>query len=314
MRRQNDYLDYDKHDDSTMPIVGSAFLHLCLVALILFFYHSTTDDSVAGMETMLLTSGDLAEIQAQIRANAAKANKGDNVGTDAPKAGNKTARQFNNDKRLYEDSQITAKEAEYQRKMAEFAKQLDKEILADQHALERAIKESDLQREREVTELRKTAANQSEREAQNRADLENAHSENEARNQERERQEQALGGRSGSLGNGTSGGQSTGDNSTRQAGGNNANRTSQAGGGNNAIKSALEAHIKQHWIVPNNASGERLTANIRVDEQGNVLSVSISGGSPALRSSLENAIHNASPLTPAIGSGFTNFKANFTAE
>lgn len=314
MRRNNDYLKYDKHDDGTMPIIGSAFLHFCLVAAAFFFYHSKTDDSVAGMETMILTAGELADIQAQIRANAAKVAKGNEAGTDAPKAGKQIERRIDNDKRLFEDTTLSQTEAEYQRQMAEFAKQLDSEIKADQQAFEKAIKDADAERAREVAELRDRAESQDERESQNREALENAQAENEARNREKERQAQALGGQSGSLGNGTGGGQSTGDNTTRQTGGTNANRTTQAGGGNNALKAALEAHIRRHWVVPNNASGERLTANISTDSQGNVLSVSISGGSPALRSSLENAIHNASPLTPAIGSGYTSFRANFTAE
>lgn len=314
MRRPNEYLKYQTHDDSTMPVIGSAFLHFCLAAAAFFFYHSATDDTVAGTETMLITAGELADIQAQIRANAAAATKAAEAGIDAPKAGNQTERRIDNDRRLFEDPTLAQKEAEYQRKMAEFAKELDKEILADRQAYEQAVKDADIAREKEVAELRNRAENQDEREAQNRADLENAQQANEARNRERERQAQALGGQSGSLGNGSGGGQSTGDNTTRQTGGTNASRTTQAGGGNNALKAALEAHIKRHWVVPNNASGERLTANISTDSQGNVLSVSISGGSPALRSSLENAIHNASPLTPAIGSGFTNFRANFTAE
>lgn len=313
MRRNNNYLKYETHDDSTMPIVGSVCLHFVLVAVLFFFYYTQEDDTVAGMETMILTAGELADIQAQIRANAKKAQQGDEAGADSPRQG-RPARQFRDDKRLYQDSELSAKEAEYQQKMAEFAEQMDKEAKADQQAFEKAIKDADIAREQEVAELRERAESQDEREAQNREALENAQQENEERNRERERQAQALGGRSGSLGNGTGGGQSTGDNTSQQAGGTNASRTSQAGGGNNALKSALEAHIRRHWVVPNNASGERLTANISIDAQGNVTSVSISGGSPALRSSLEHAIHNASPLTPAIGSDFTNFKANFIAD
>lgn len=78
------------------------------------------------------------------------------------------------------------------------------------------------------------------------------------------------------------------------------------------LAGALVAHIKPHWHPPSGNQGARLSAQISIDAQGRILSVTILGaGDTQLRQSLENAIMSASPLTPLVGSGVSNLKVNF---
>lgn len=287
------------NDTAIMPLIFSVVVHLLVVGVIVFWKAPEPKPEVAGIEATFFGQADLEAVEGAIRENARLAQQGDD-GTDETNA--KTP----SPETLAINEELARKQAEFEKQMAEFAAELDKQALAEQKDFAKALDEQEKEEQEKLDEAREAFANQGERVKENQKALDEARTMRDNAIAEDEAEKRKQGGKSGSL--------ATGTQTTQTPSGTNAKTTQGASKGTNALKSALESHIKRHWVVPNNASGERLTANITVDTQGNVLSVSISGGSPALRSSLENAIHNASPLTPAIGSGYTNFKANFTAE
>lgn len=288
-------------DTATMPLIFSVVVHLLVVGVIIFWQAPKPKPEVAGIEASFFGQADLEAVEGAIRENARLAEQGNNGKDDTS-----TKQLTPSPETLAINEELARKQAEFEAEMAKFAAELDKEALAEQKEFAKALDEQAKEEQQKLNEAREAFANQDEKVKENQKALDEVRAMRDNAIAEDEAEKRRQGGKSGSLATGT---QTTGATS-----GTNAKSTQGASKGINALKAALEAHIKRHWVVPNNASGERLTANITVDTQGNVLSVSISGGSSALRSSLENAIHNASPLTPAIGSGYTSFKANFTAE
>ncbi len=78
-----------------------------------------------------------------------------------------------------------------------------------------------------------------------------------------------------------------------------------------SISSALVAHIKPYWHPPSGRIGKSLKVIIDVDASGNVLTVAANSDDAALNNSLEQAVRDASPLTPVVGSDFTVLKPTF---
>ncbi len=294
-------------NDTLLPLLGSIVLHGTLVAVLFFLPPDTPSFTNDGLQATLISADELAEIEGQIRENARLAEQGYSLGTQSPSTTQPTSTSTNTTQSHNDD--LAARQAEFRRQIEEFAAQQDAEAMAALDAHAQSVAQEQRQAEQELKQLRQTAKGQAQREQNNKKQLEEAHKDNQARNQEKEDELRALGGQSGSL--------SAGDNPTSNlASGTNADKSKSArgGGGSGSIKGALEAHIRAHWNVPSNASGERLSATIKTDASGNVLSVTISGGMPALRTSLESAVRSASPLSPVIGTEFRTFNATFTAE
>lgn len=293
----------DTFNDSIMPLVLSIVLHGALLAGLLF-YKAPTPPVPTGIETTLISSGELAQIQAQIKENAAliaaQGNEGDSSEqTDSPPVISDRMQAYN--------KELLAKEAEYQRQMAQYAASLDAEIIAEMQAHEDNIKQAQQQEAQMLEEMRQNAKNNDEQVKNNKEMLDKAHNERLADEEQRLSQ---LSGRAVGASD-----PSVGDNKSTITSGTNSksnNKTSGAGAPN--IGSALEAHIKPHWRVPSGKKGKQVTVKINVDSNGNVLSVSISGGDSVLNQSLESAIYNASPLTPMIGTPHRRLSATFTAE
>lgn len=312
MRSQQYVLNTPEQKNSAFPLLLSMIAHGVIFGL-LFFMPKPKLPTPSGIDANLISAGELAEIQGQIRENARRAEQGSSLGLQTRDSSHQNQPNQSTPSAAMQsyNAELAARQEAYRRQIASFAAEQDALALESMRAVEDAFAAQARERERELKQLRQSAAEQSQREAQNRQALEEAHQANQRRNEKREQALRESGGQSGSLSAGISA-------SSETVSGTNTNQTTntrQGGGGGNPnnIKAALERHIYAHWQVPNNASGERLSANIRTDASGNVISVSISGGTPALRASLENAIRNASPLTPVIGTDFRSFHAQFTA-
>lgn len=293
---------YTPPNDDTliMPLIMSVAVHLLAIGVVLFWQAPKPEPVAVGIETTFVGQAELLEIEGQIRENARLAEQG-NDGTDEVETKARTP----SSEALAINEELARKQAEFEKQMAKFAAELDKEILAEQSNFAKELDEQAEQAQAELDEAREAFANQDEKVKENQKNLNEAREARDNAIAEDEANKRKQGGRSGSL--------SAGEQTTNTLSGTNGKKTQGSPSGTHALKAALEAHIRRHWNVPSNASGERLTANIRTDANGNVLSVNISGGSAVLRASLEDAIRNASPLTPAAGSGFTSFKANFIA-
>ncbi|WP_296402387.1 cell envelope integrity protein TolA [Psychrobacter sp.] len=77
------------------------------------------------------------------------------------------------------------------------------------------------------------------------------------------------------------------------------------------IASDLLNYISPRWNPDQKFVGTKITAYIKVDDNGNVLSVTTNAKDKDLGDSLIEAIKQASPLTPIAGSGYTKLEPVF---
>lgn len=300
----NSYKDTDT-GGFTVPFVLSILVHGGIVAALFFWQPNLPETENAGIETTFITAGELAEIEGQIRANAAQTARG-NEGRDL---NNAKLQSLQNQLQQAQNSELARREAEYQRQMERFAAEQDAEIMADRQAFANELAEIEAEEAAELAAARAAYENRDELTRQNQEGLNEARA---ARDQAINDAEEALrksGGVSGSL--------TAGESHVRDVGGTGAAQSTakSAGSGNrNDIVPALRRIIYSNWEVPSNAKGERVRASISVDASGNVLSVSTSGGTEALRASLEQAIRSSSPLSPIAGTEHRQLNITFIAE
>lgn len=292
-------------DDSTLkPLFFSVMVHIALVVAL--FIWQKNHVVPAGVETLIISSDDLAQIEGQIRENAKLAKQGDNGQHNRTTQSNKS--QSASAKAYHEA--LARKEAAFQAQMEKFAAEQDALIESELAATKRALKAEHDKEQAALAEARESFANHDQTVKENQKALDEARSARDNAIAAAEEAERKSGGTNGSLSDGqptqiTSG---TGAPQTRGTTG------GSGGASKNDVVSALIAIIRPRWHVPANAKGERLKASIRVDASGNVLSVNVSGGTEALRASLESAIHNSSPLSPLANTDYRSISINFVAE
>lgn len=289
----------------TVPFVLSILVHGGIVAALFFWQPDLPETENAGIETTFITAGELAEIEGQIRANAAQTARG-NEGRDL---NNAKLQSLQNQLQQAQNSELARREAEYQKQMERFAAEQDAEIMADRQAFANELAEIEAEEAAELAAARAAYENRDELTRQNQEGLNEARV---ARDQAINDAEEALrksGGVSGSL--------TAGESHVRDVGGTGAAQSTakSAGSGSNQanIRNAVAEHIQRYW-QPTGEKGTRLDTQIRVDANGNVLSVRVSGGTEAQRQSLETAIRNSSPITPIIGTEFRSFSPFFVVK
>lgn len=285
-----------------MPLLMSLLVHVLLVGFIVLYQPTTK--APKHIETILISQGELSQIQDAIRENARLAQMG-NDGQDT--ANRPQNRPTKSDIMQAYDQSLAQKEAQYQQQMAEFTKSLEEQAQAAMQAHQEYLTQSQQATHEELERLRQLANNESERIAQNQQELDKARAMRDDRIAQEEQKQQRLSGKAGSL--------SAGDDTALNTSGTNANDTKKSAGDNMAgITAALVAHIEPHWQVPSGKTGKRVSAKIRVDDNGNVISVVIFGDDVALKNSLENAIRNASPLLPIVGTTYRTLTPTFVAD
>lgn len=289
-----------------VPFFLSLLVHGGIVAALFSWQPDLPETENVGIETTFITQGELAEIEGQIRANAAQSVRG-NEGQDL---NNAKLQSPQNQLQQAQNSELARREAEFQRQIERFAAEQDAEILADRQAFVNELAEMAAEEAAELAAARAAYDNRDEITRQNQEGLNEARA---ARDQAIDNAEAALrksGGVSGSL--------TTGESHIKDAGGTGATQTTaqSAGSGSsrNEIVSALQRIIRPKWNVPSNVKGEKVRASISVDASGNVLSVSTSGSTEAVRTSLEHAIRSSSPLSPIAGTDYRQLTITFVAE
>lgn len=287
--------------DSIRPFLMSVFVHL-LVIVALLFYQTPAPIVPVGIETTLVSGDELAQIEGLIRENAQLAKSGKQAQTNKPAQISDAMQAYN--------KELAQKEAEYQRQMAEFAKSLDAQAQAEIEAHADYLEQTQKLSEQELARLRQSAQSEDKRTAQNQKELDKARSMRDDRiAQENDKLRQSSGSASTMSADNTSTTSNTANSSSGRSA-NNQNASNSSAG----IAAALIAHITPYWQVPTGKSGKRASAKIRVDENGNVLSVSVTSDDPTLKSSLESAIYDASPLTPVVGTNHRNLSPVFIAD
>lgn len=285
-----------------MPLLLSIGLHGVLFFALLF-YKAPSKPIESGIETMLVSSGELAQVQAQIQANAMLAqSQGDDGDSEAQALSTSNMSQFEDD--------VVVLDAEYQRQMAEHIKMLENQANLAMKDYEGLVQKAYEEEANLLGQMRQQADNSAAIEEENKKQLDKARQIRDARIAEEQEKIARLSGRA--IGANDS---SMGDNQSRDYAGNqSANNYKASGGGVATIAAALVAHVEPHWRVPNDKQGKQVVAKIKVDSNGNVLSVNILGDDAILNQSLETAIYNASPLTPVIGTPHRQLSAKFIAD
>lgn len=115
-----------------IPLILSVMVHGILVAVLWFWRPSPPVFIDHGIQTNLITSGDIAEIEGQIRENARLASQAQD-GQDSQESSSQA--QLSPHMQAYND-ELAQKEAEFQAQIAKFAQELDAETLADMQALD----------------------------------------------------------------------------------------------------------------------------------------------------------------------------------
>ena len=294
-------------EDRVIPLVLSLGLHTLIAVAVIWLYNAPTVTEPPSMETALISAGEFAEIEGLLQQSASAAGvKGDNSAT-LPTASPEVSSSMQD-----YNPELAERQAAFEAQMAEYAAALDAEMAADIAAYDAAVKELVRDQQQAVKDGKRAERNHEQTIKRNQAELDKARERRDRAIEAHEAAVREQGGTSGSLSDGKAP-----TNDTPQTGGTGATRTtasiSGGGGSANDLAGRVSQHIYPHWQVPKNANGERLNARVRVDDSGNVLSVSISGGSEALRDSLESAIRSSSPITPLVGSGFKNLSVSFVA-
>ena len=286
---------HQKEPSFAKSFLASIIMHGLVVAGVFCLAKPKPLPDVSSMQANLVGGDGLADIQGQISAAYAKNQAKNQINTDS------TSTPPNHN---YQDD-FVERERAYQAQMKAYAEALDQEIASELHAYRETLTTEDLERQNQVKELERRERSNDEIARENAKELSKAHE------QQKERVKRLSSSETNS--NSSSDGVPTVPNvgTGGQMGGSTSGGSHSTGDGINQadVILALQAHIKRHW-QPLGANA-RLNVRLRVDAQGNVQSVQVTGGTDALQNALEDTIKQASPLTPIEGTSYRNLNFAF---
>lgn len=279
-----------------IPLFFSVLVHGAIAGALFLYQPSPKAPTPTGIETSLVGQDDLLAIEGAIRENAKNAQAQETAAASPP------TKQPSDAIRAY-NQKLAEREAKFNAQMAKFNAQQKAHQEAQMQAFEAELEAQRQAEEAELQEAREAYANQDELVKENQKELAKAKEAREQANNDAEKAKQGTG-------KTTSVGKDDGD---AKSGTNASTTKTTQGTGKNNIQTAVANHIKAHWN-PIGETGTRLSTSIRVDAEGNVLSVSVSGGTEAQRESLERAIYASSPITPIVGTEFRSFSPYFVVQ
>lgn len=293
MRHDNDI----PAQSTFLPLVLSVLVHGAIFGALWLYNPKPKPTLPTGIETGFVSASDIAQVEGAIRENAKQAEL-----QAAAMASQNTPSTNSSNTAQYNDA-LAQKEAEFQAQIAKFAAQQDAAIQAQMDSFEAQLQDEYAQDHAELQEARQAYAQRDKITEQNKKALDAANQQN-------------KNSQSSSQGNGQeSPSVASGNQSSPAPSGTNAltTKSTQSGMGKDSIQQAVARHIRAHWS-PIGAEGTRLNTSIRVDANGNVLSVKVTGGTEAQRQSLEDAIYASSPITPIVGTEFRTFSPYFVVQ
>lgn len=312
------YVPVKTPDYPVWAIVLSAIAHALVVGLLFFFYHNTPP---APMETSLITPEQLSVMEGQIKANQQnelaqnQATAGEMAGAPTPSLNSQTLSTVPmNTPHSTSTNQIetvkntlAAKQAQWEKEQALFAKKLDREVAAERQSVIDELNQRNETQQRNLQDYKIAESNIDEVKNEIRANNA-AYNKNLNANSERQSDNNIK-----SLDLGKDG-QSTGAAQSQSSGGQGSNRRGGASGGSSAgYVSQVMAMIDANWNVPTNSNGNSLTASFSIAADGTISNITIRGSSDAaFKASLQQAINQSSPLPPPPNGARTmtgNFKA-----
>lgn len=271
--------------DNTLPLVLSVLLH-AVVGLGLLFIQPSKPTTKATLQARLISQDELSELQNTLKNHSRQ--------DHTPSPAQQQLAQYN--------EALAQRQAAYQAQIAQFAKQIDQHHHLAMNELVQQLQEQRQREENALQEARLAFERQDDLVATNQQQLDEA----------RQKRDQAV---AEVAQNATKGGGQTisitaADTATAAPP---AGSSSPSTDDKGSIQAAVSAHIKRFW-QPIGEPGTRLLATIKVDAEGNVLSVSLSGGTQLQRQSLERAIYASSPITPIIGTNYRSFSPQFVVQ
>lgn len=295
-----------KQPSSTLSMMVSLLVHGLIVGGIIFVYTQKKPlPEVVSLEASLVTGDDLAGAEAMIAEKFAQNQANAQTQETSQESTDTRSEQL---EAYYND--LAEKERAYEAQMAEYAKSLDEEILSEIELQREAMEAEERERKEAVAEL----------EARERSNDEIARENIEGLNKARERRDEAIA--QMERANKQENKSSSSDESTFKdtpttpvvgrggavSGGSSSGASGQSSNRNEVI-SALQRHIRSHWQPT--GKDQTLQVSLKVDGNGNVISLSVSGGDDYLREQLKDTIHRASPLTPIVGTNYRSLNFGF---
>ena len=293
-----------------MPVILSLLIHISAIGFV-FFTHRVPDiDVPPSIETSIVTPEELAAIQAGVRANRAAGNEGTQGDVSSESyAANEIINNSNSKPLSAASTSQTSQEAEVSRHSVPVFVPSNEPPTnpsdIDTRLDSRDIKSLDYEKRQQI--FNEEMQKQAEQNLQDFAnDIAKSTEKSKKSNSQASQRIEKVFPASNSKKTNTKGNNNApvsmdlaNDGDPLISGGSGATKGSQSGGGN--IDGALVSHIEPYWQPPKNRVGEQIMADVTVDANGNVLSIKINSTDNELKSSLENAIRNASPLTPIQG-------------
>lgn len=300
-------------DGITLPTLLSVLAHGLLIGFILYTHQAPTLEAPPGIEATMVSPEQLAQMQGQILANrAAMAEMGASSAGDSDYApiessaslGSASANATRNSgsRRVpvfvrsdspsaapVEDGIMVTREyqlqvqeanAEYERKMAELAAQIDQAWENDAKAIEEQAREREKIRQARLDQLKHIQANPPKIERPTPPDAKPGKPAKD----------------SASVSIDLADGQAKVSTQGIPSGRTN---TGSAGGGGRSVdsyKNGIISKIESHFNAPYGSEGDYANLSLRLDANGNVLSASASGSNPVVNAAAESAAFAASPL------------------
>ncbi|WP_230657434.1 cell envelope integrity protein TolA [Psychrobacter sp. I-STPA10] len=336
------YVPVEPEDNGLgIPMVLSILIHAAIIGFVFFTHRVPKMDIPASIETSIVTPEELAAMQAGIKANRAAGEEGNqgeqssqtfdtNLATNNSNRENNRNRQptppppaQNTEVRRHSvpifiptneptidnidsaeiDTRLDTtdiKELEYERRRQIFSEQMEKEAEQNLQDFASDVADKNIKEKERLGELKakKPKIEKPKRIEKDFAPIESGDSH--ATNS------WSLGDDGDPLLTGNTGNTGSAKGAQGRSGG------SQSGGGN--IDGALISHIEPYWHPPKNRVGERVVADVTVDANGNVLSIKVNSADNELKSSLDSAIRNASPLTPIQGTDKRRLRLHFVVK
>ncbi|WP_066799795.1 cell envelope integrity protein TolA [Moraxella oblonga] len=292
------YDDYDDEPSLLLPLLLTLAIHGLVALGLMLGYKEKPKPKIIVMQASVI---DAKTLNAQNSSgNLAKQQKSTVKPTEQTHAKKtKTTTPTLSDQISEYNERMAQRERVFQQQLADYANSMDRQIALDIERRKQAQKELDNARQREVDALRSRTKSNEEIARENLKSLNEASER--LKNQEAQTQT-------------TQNTKSTELDNSPAPSIPNINRGGQVGSTSNVSKSEAQANIagrvQAKWMKHNNLKNRHLTATIRIDEQGNLVSVSFGAGDKDLQPSLEEAIREASPF-PEMKGISTSFSIKF---
>ena len=277
----------------TLPTLLSVLAHGLVIGILVYTYQHTKTDTVESIETVMVSPEQLAEMQGQILANRATAARAMQAETNASSASSTSSSESFSDSASQPNSQrvpvftrsndsasqpmlmseeqhqrLLEQNQDYERRMAEWAAQLDESVTEEHGQVEQNKKEQLIEEQKQLGDFRNKQNNPPKITRPTATD----------------KNLKINTGDSGSAGQRYD--LEADGNSTTSNGG-----SSSTSGSTGASDSDIKALIKKNLISPEGAKGQTVlaTLTITVDSSGIITGYNASGSNPKYNKALEDA-------------------------